>query len=86
VSEDPPERPGVARLVEALNVRRNAAVGFGVGVLLAAALVAGVAVGPVGRFPTVYYLALGFVLAVGTGLLLTAVFTLGSAVRRARSL
>lgn len=84
--EDAPERPGVARLAAALHVRRNAAIGFGIGVALAAALVVGAVTGPGGQYPPAYYVALGFVLAVGTGLLLTVAFTVGSAVRLSRSL
>jgi hypothetical protein len=86
VSDDAPERPGVARLVASLNVRRNAAAGFGIGAVLAAALVVGAVTGQPGPYPAAYYVALGFVLAVGTGLLLTVAFTVGSAVRLSRSL
>ncbi|WP_435196668.1 DUF7536 family protein [Natronomonas sp. EA1] len=86
MSADTPERPGTARFLAALNVARNAKLGFGIGVLLAAVLVAAVLQSPPDpSVPTVFYVGLGFVLATGVGLLLTAVFTVASAVRLARA-
>lgn len=85
MSQDPQGRPGVARFVEALDVARNAKVGFAVGLALAAFLTAGAVTGPPGRYPQVAYLALGFVLAVAVGLLVTLLLTLVSAYRLARA-
>ena len=79
-----PDRPGVTRFIAALNVRRNAAVGFTLGIAVAAIFTHGTIVGADGPRPDVAYLALGFVLAIGLGLLLAAIFTLGSAIRLAR--
>jgi hypothetical protein len=89
VSEDTPERPGgTAAFMRAVNVTRNAKVGFAIGILLSVALlglvVRGAAAGS--QYPVYLYAALAFVLAVGTGLLLTAVFTVGSVIRRVREL
>lgn len=81
-----PERPGVANLVDALNVRRNAAIGFGLGILFTLFVVWIYVLVPDRQFSLGLWATLGFVLAVGTGLLLSAVFTLGSAFRRAREL
>jgi hypothetical protein len=83
---EPPGRPGVANLVAALNVRRNAAVGFGVGVAFTLFVVYVYVIVPDRPYSLGLWLTLGFVLAVGTGLLLTAVLTLVSAVRTAREL
>lgn len=85
-AKDEPERPGTANFLAALNVARNARVGFAIGFLLAGGLVLLVLRAPGGRYPVAYYVALGFVLAVGVGLLLTLVFTLGSAYRLAKSM
>jgi len=76
---------GVGALVEALRVRRNAAVGFGLGTVVALVLLWGVAQGS-GQYPLAYYAGLGFVLAFALGLLVTLLVTVGSAVRLARSL
>jgi hypothetical protein len=81
-----PERPGVANLIDALNVRRNAAVGFGLGILFTLFIVYVYVILPDRAYSLGLWATLGFVLAVGTGLLLSAVFTLGSAFRRAREL
>ncbi|WP_172967113.1 DUF7536 family protein [Halosegnis rubeus] len=80
-----PDRPGVARFITALHVRRNAAIGFAISILVAAIFTHGTIVGADGPRPDAAYLALGFVLAVGLGLLLAAIFTLGSAIRLARA-
>jgi hypothetical protein len=90
VQEETPERPATAKLIEALNVRRNAAVGFAVSIALTAivyvyrVVLIGEVAGQAGT--PVYYLALGFVLAVSLGALLTAVLTFVSARRLARDL
>jgi hypothetical protein len=88
VSDDTPERPGgTAAFMRAVNVSRNAKVGFGIGVVLALSLLALVVrSAAASEYPVVLYGALAFVLAVGTGLLLTAVFTVGSVIRRVREL
>lgn len=84
MQQEPPERPGTARFAAALGVRRNAAVGFVLGTAVAAFFTYGAVTGPADAYSDAAYLALGFVLAVGTGLLATVVFTAGSAVRLAR--
>lgn len=84
MSREPPDRPGTAALVDALAVRRNAAVGFGLGTLLAALLVYGQVTSTGHLYSPLWYVGLGFVLAVGVGLLVTLLLTLGSAYRLAR--
>lgn len=79
---EPTERPR-ANFARALSVPRNATVGFGVGAAVALFLLYGVLEGPGGEFSVAYYVALAFVLAVGVGLLVTLVLTLGSAYRLA---
>ena len=87
VTDDRPGRPGTAAFLAALRVRRNAKVGFTVGAVLALAILALVVRGAeAAQYPIFLYAALAFVLAVGVGLLLTAVFTVGVAVRRAREM
>lgn len=94
-SEGRPDRPPNRGLVAALSVRRNAAVGLGVGVLLAAGVYAvrvfellGPFVGT-REYPVLgaegYFALLGFVLATSTALLVTTVLTAVSAVRLARA-
>jgi fucose permease len=86
--DDVPERPGgTANFFRAINVQRNAKVGFGIGVVLAIGLLA-LIVRNAGSsdYPVFYYAGLAFVLATGVGLLLTMVFTVGSLVRKAREL
>lgn len=83
---DVPDRPGVANVVAALNVRRNAAIGFTLGVLFTVFVVYVYVVVPDRPYSLALWATLGFVLAVGTGLLLTTVLTLRSAVQRAREL
>ena len=86
-TDDRPERPGTAPFLAALRVRRNAKVGFALGTVLALALLALVVRGAaMAQYPVYLYAALAFVLAVGVGLLLTAVFTVGVAIRRAREM
>lgn len=86
--EDVPERPsGTANFFRAINVERNAKVGFGIGVLLALGLLALIVVNAGSSdYPVFLYAGLAFVLATGVGLLLTMVFTVGSLVRKAREL
>jgi multisubunit Na+/H+ antiporter MnhE subunit len=84
-TDDRPERPGTAAFLAALGVARNAKVGFAVGALLALALLALVVRGAeAAQYPVFLYAALAFVLAVGVGLLLTAVITVAVAVKRVR--
>jgi hypothetical protein len=85
VSQDP-QPSGRAALVRALNVQRNAVVGFAFGVLVAVAVFGFFVVIP-GTYRAVeYYAALAFVLALSLGGLATAVLTLFSAIRLAREL
>ncbi|MFB6119210.1 hypothetical protein [Halosegnis sp.] len=84
MSEEPPDRPGVAGFLAALSVRRNAAVGFAVGLAVAIFLTYGAVTGPAGGYSDIAYFALGFVLAVGLGLLVAGLLTLGRAIRLAR--
>jgi len=90
VQRDIPDRPPTGGLVEALNVRRNAAVGFAVGVVVAA-LLYGYRVGVVGQVRgqaggPLHFLALAFVLAFALGALVTTVLTLASARHLVRDL
>ncbi len=91
---DVPERPGVGALVERLRVRRNAAVGAVVGLLLGAALyvvrVFELLGPPAGRqaFPVVgpegWFLLLALVLASGTAAVVGTLLTLVAAYRAVR--
>ncbi len=83
---DVPDRPGVANVVAALHVRRNAAVGFTLGALFTVFVVYVYVVVPDRPYSLALWATLGFVLAVGMGLLLTAILTLRSALHRAREL
>ena len=86
-TDDRPERPGTAAFLAALGVARNAKVGFAVGMLVALALLALVVRGAeAAQYPVFLYAALAFVLAVGVGLLLTALITVGVAVKRVREM
>jgi len=82
VSEPEPQS-GAAAMVAALNVVRNAKFGFTLAILVTGALVA-LFVLPGTSRPAYLYAALSFVLVVSLGGLLTAVFTIVSAVRVAR--
>ena len=94
VSDDVPERPPAGGLVEALDVKRNAAVGAAVGVALAvAAYLVRVLelLGPFAgtrQFPVLgvggWFLLLAFVLASATALLVATLLTLVSVYRLAR--
>jgi hypothetical protein len=87
MSEEPPS-PSVEPLIEALSVRRNAAVGAATGVALAVLAYVfrlGRAAGPFAgtrQFPvlgeTGWFLLLSFVLASAAALLVTTLLTLGS--------
>jgi hypothetical protein len=79
-----PERPGTANFLRALKVERNAKAGFAIGVAFSLLVFVRFVLLPGREYPLALWLALAFVLAVGTGLLLTVVFTLGSAYRLAR--
>lgn len=86
MSDTTPADTGRAAFIAALNVPRNAVLGFGIGSLFALGVFV-VFVGlPGSRYSPLLYVGLGVVLAVGTGLLLTIVFTLITAVRLARQL
>jgi hypothetical protein len=83
-----PERPGgTANFFRAINVARNAKLGFSIGTGLAVLLLVSVIRGASSaQYSPVYYAGLAFVLATGIGLLLTMVFTVGSLVRKVREL
>jgi hypothetical protein len=83
-----PERPGgTANFFRAINVARNAKIGFGIGTVLAVLLLVSVIQGASSaQYSMLHYAGLAFVLATGTGLLLTIVFTTGSLVRKVREL
>jgi hypothetical protein len=86
-TDDRPERPGTAAFLAALGVARNAKVGFATGAVLAVLLLALVVRGAeAAQYPLFLYAALAFVLAVGVGLLLTALLTVGVAIKRVREL
>ncbi len=86
-TDDRPGRPGTAAFLAALRVRRNAKVGFALGIVVGLALLALVVRGAAAaQYPVYLYAALAFVLAVGVGLLLTAALTVGVAVRQAREM
>ena len=80
--QNPPSGRGA--FVRALDVRRNARWGFAFGVLVAVAVFVFFVVVPGTYRSTLFYVALGFVLAVSLGGLATALLTLRSAVRLAR--
>ncbi|WP_458207425.1 DUF7536 family protein [Haladaptatus sp. NG-SE-30] len=90
MQKDIPERPATANLIRALKVRRNAIIGFTVSLLFTAlvyvyrVVMIGEVTGQAGT--PVTYLALGFVLALTLGALLTTVLTLFSARRLARDI
>ena len=84
MTQEQPDRPGTAQFLAALRVRRNATIGFVVGIAVAVFFTYGAVTGPAGSYSDVAYLALGFVLAVGLGLLVAAGITVVSAVRLAR--
>ena len=84
-----PDAARTRELARTLDVRRNAAVGFGSGVVLAVLAYAfrvGELAGPTAdtRGSPALFLLLAFVLAVSVGLLVTAALTVRTAVRLAR--
>ncbi|WP_426962528.1 DUF7536 family protein [Haloparvum alkalitolerans] len=95
MSEDRPGRPPLIALFEEFRVRRNAAVGIGVGVLVAVTAYLFRVLelwGPAGgtrEYPVLgpegWFLLLAFVLAIAVGLLVTAALTVATAVSRTRS-
>ncbi|SIR56990.1 hypothetical protein SAMN05421858_2874 [Haladaptatus litoreus] len=90
MQEEIPDRPGVANLIEALNLRRNAIIGFALSALFTTLVYAYrvVFIGEVqGQAGTpVSFLALAVVLALTLGALITAVLTFVSARNLARDL
>ena len=96
MSDEVPERPAGSGLVRALRVRRNGAVGAGVGVALAVGAYAARVFELLGPFagtrtfpglgPAGWFLILAFVLATSTALLVTSLLTVVEAVRLARRL
>ena len=85
-----PDRDTTRELVAALDVRRNAAIGFGGGLALAAVAYAFrvfelAGPNPDSRGSPALFVLLAFVLAVTVGLLLTAALTARSALRLART-
>lgn len=90
MQEEIPERPATANLIEALNVRRNAMIGFAISFVFTV-LVYVYRVVLIGEVPgqagtPVAFLALGFVLVLTLGALFTTILTLVSARRLARDL
>lgn len=79
-----PDHPR-ANFLRALGVERNAKAGFALGGLFAAAVFVRFVYLADRPHSPVLWMMLAFVLAVGTGLLLTLAFTLGSAYRLARA-
>lgn len=77
---------GRAALVEALNVRQNAALGFAFGALFTAAVFTFFVVIPGATRSPLYYLALAFVLATGLGGITTGVLTAVSAYRLSKEI
>lgn len=84
MADDTQARPGTAAFAAALDVRRNALAGFGLGGLFAGGVFVLFVGLPGSRRSPLLFVGLAAVLAVGTGLLLTVVFTLASAYRLAR--
>lgn len=88
-----PGRPGVANLLDALSVRRNAAVGLVVGVVVAVTVyvvrvfeLLGPPAEQAAYGGPVLFALLAFVLGFGTFVLVAAALTAGSLVRRTREL
>ena len=81
------DRPsGKAAFVEALEVPRNARLGFGFGLVFTIAVFVFFVVIPGTNRSQVYYLALAFVLAVGVGGIATTVLTARTAYRLSKEL
>lgn len=77
-------RSGVDTLLEALSVRRYARIGFGIGIAVAAVVFVVFVVLPRADRSTALFLALGAVLALSLGLLVTGILVLAEAVRLIR--
>lgn len=86
MDEQVPERPPMANLIDALEVRRNAKRGFAAGILFAAAIFTFFVVVPGTYRSPLLYVGLAFVVAVTTGLLATTILTALTARRLARDL
>ncbi|WP_049969162.1 DUF7536 family protein [Haladaptatus cibarius] len=90
MQEEIPDRPGVANLIEALNLRRNAIIGFALSALFTVLVYAyrvmfiGEVRGQAGT--PLSFLALAVVLALTLGALVTAALTLISVRNLARDL
>jgi len=88
VAGNEPERPPRGRLLEALSVRRNAAIGLAVGVALALAMYAVRVLELFGPAPDqgspALFLALAVVLAASAGALVATALSVIAAVRLAR--
>lgn len=84
---DQPARPPTARFLAALRVKRNAAIGFAIGFVLAIALYVFFVAIPGGtRENPALYLPLAFVVAVTVGGLSTLLLTIVTAIRLSRTL
>lgn len=84
---DRPDRPPTARFLAALDVKRNAAIGTAVGVVVAAVVyVFFVVLGPGTIHSPVFYLGLAFVLATAVAGIVTLLLTIRSAVALSREL
>ncbi|MFA1610217.1 DUF7536 family protein [Halobellus rubicundus] len=96
MSDEVPNRPPSAGLIDTLRVPRNAAIGASVGVALALAAYFARVLELFGPFagtreypvlgPEGWFLLLAFVLATSTALLVTSALTVIEAIRRAREL
>lgn len=80
------EGSGTAAFIEALRVKRNAAWGVGVGVGFAALVFVFFVVVPGSYRSPLWYVGLGFVLALSTAGLVAFLLTLGRAIRLSRQL
>lgn len=85
MSADTPDRPGVAALVEELEVRRHARSGLVTGAVVAAVVFLVFAYLPGTEESIVYWAALAVVLATGVAGLVTTVLVARAAYRRTRS-
>lgn len=83
-SGDEDVRSGRAALLEVLEVRRRAQIGFGAGAVVATAVFVVFVVLPAADRSTGLYLSLGLVLALSLGLLFTGVLVAVELVRLAR--
>ncbi|WP_247005364.1 DUF7536 family protein [Halorientalis litorea] len=86
MASDSDDTSGPAALMAALNVQRNARVGFVAGLVVTVAIFVFFVVVPGVRRSPLYYVGLAFVLAVGLGGLLTMGLTMVSAYRLSKEL